>query len=165
MIDVALAVVRIWLGVVLLAHGYHHARSLPGTRRWFAAKGFRHPRVNAFMSAVGELAIGAALVSGIFTSVAAAGTVALMVTAFWSIHRFAGFYVFARPDEGWEYVATLTAAATALALAGPGRFSLDRVLGLDTMLSGWVGAALVAFGLVGGALHLRLFWQLPTTDE
>lgn len=43
-----------------------------------------------------------------------------MVVAFGSIHRFGGFFVFARPDEGCEYVATLVVAATTLAKIGPG---------------------------------------------
>ena len=116
MADAMLLVLRVWLGIVMLAHGRHHARSPAGTAKWFASKGFRQAELNARLSAFGELAIGAALVAGLLTSPAAAGLVATMVVAFWSIHRFAGFYVFKRPDEGWEYVATLCVVATFVAV-------------------------------------------------
>ena len=46
---------------------------------------------------------------------------------------------------GYEYNLVLIASALAIALAGPGRLSLDRALGLR--LSGWrwgVGAAVLA---------------------
>ncbi|MFO7547867.1 MAG: DoxX family protein, partial [Acidimicrobiia bacterium] len=135
-IDLALTVLRLWLGVVMLAHGFNHARSLEGTASWFASKGFRQPALNARASAFGELAIGAGLVAGLLTSAAAAGLIATMTVAFGSIHRFAGFFVFKRPDEGWEYVATLAVAAFTVAVAGPGPYSLDAVLGIDPALSG-----------------------------
>ncbi len=44
---------------------------------------------------------------------------ATMFVAFWAIHRFVGFFVFHRPDEGYEYVFTLMAISLALAIAGP----------------------------------------------
>ncbi|CAN5848892.1 DoxX family protein [soil metagenome] len=160
-IETGVTLLRVWLGVVMLSHGYHHARSIPGTTRWFGAKGFRHPKLNAIASAGGEIAIGSALVLGLATAVAAAGAVAVMVVAFWSIHRFAGFFVFKRPDEGWEYVGTLAIAATVLALIGPGRLSLDRALGLDDVLSGWTGLALVAGGVVAAGVQLAFMWRRP----
>ena len=161
MTDLALFMLRVWLGVVMLAHGYHHARSQAGTTRWFASKGFSHAELNARVSALGELAIGTALVLGLLTSVAAAGLVSTMAVAFWSIHRFAGFFVFKRPDEGWEYVATLSVAATAVAVAGPGRFSLDAALGWADGLDGLSGLALIGAGLVGAAIQLAITWRKP----
>lgn len=102
--DVALLIFRLWLGSVMLAHGINHARNLDGTASWFAAKGFRLADLNARGSAFGEIAIGLALIAGLLTTPAAAGLTATMTVAFGSIHRFAGFFVFERPDEGWEYV-------------------------------------------------------------
>ncbi len=164
MIDIAVTVLRVWLGVVMLAHGYHHARSIPGTTRWFESKGFRRPRFNALVSASGELAIGSALIVGMATSVAAAGVAAITVVAFWSIHRFAGFFVFKRPDEGWEYVATLFVAAMVLALLGPGPASIDRALGWDAVLSGTSGLMLIGGGVAAAAVQLGLMWRKPQSD-
>ena len=88
-----------------------------------------------------------------------------MVVAFWSIHRFSGFFVFRRPDEGYEYVATLTFVALALALTGPGAFSIDAALGIDETLSGGLGAVIFAAGLLAGAGQLAVFWRKPAAEE
>lgn len=161
MTDVAVLLLRVWLGVVMVAHGYHHARSLEGTTRWFASKGFRNARLFAGFSAAGEFAIGAGLIIGFLTPFAAAGLVAVAATAFWTIHRLAGFYVFSRPDEGWEYVTTLAVAAVVLALLGPGRYSIDAALGWAGSLAGGMGAAIVAGGIVLAALQLAVGWRKP----
>lgn len=160
-IDIAMLVLRLWLAAVLIAHGVNHARSLEGTAKWFASVGFRSAPLQARLSAAGELAIGAALALGLLTSVAAAGLIATMVVAFWTIHRFAGFFVFHRPDEGYEYVLTLAVTAAALAMAGPGDASLDAVLGIDSALDGWVGGAIALGGVAAAGLQLAAFWRRP----
>lgn len=164
-IDIAMLVLRVWMGVVMIAHGVNHARSQEGTARWFAKVGFRSPRINARMSALNELAIGMGLIVGLLTSVAAAALAATMLVAFWSIHRFAGFFVFHRPDEGYEYVATLAVAALAIAIVGPGSVSIDSVIGIDTNLDGLVGAGIVGLGLLAGAGQLAVFWRKPAGEE
>jgi putative oxidoreductase len=164
-VDTALLVMRLWAGIVILAHGVNHGRSLEGTANWFASKGFRQPKLNALLSAVSEIAIGLALLAGLLTSVAAAGLVATMFVAFWSIHRFAGFFNFHRPDEGYEYVTTLAIISLALAVAGPGSASVDSALGIAENLDGWVGAAIVGGGLVVAAGQLATFWRKPPSGE
>lgn len=161
MTDVALLILRLWLGVVMIAHGINHGRSLDGTTKWFASKGFRNARLNAIGSAAGEVAIGLGLATGFLTSFAAAGLVVPMVVAFWSIHRFAGFFVFSRPDEGWEYVATLVVAAAVVAMIGPGRYSLDQVLGWDGYFDGLVGLGFILGGVLLAALQLAAMWRRP----
>ncbi|MFP3914038.1 MAG: DoxX family protein [Actinomycetota bacterium] len=161
MTDAVLLLLRVWLGVVFLAHGYHHARSLDGTTRWFASQGFGPARAFAAASAVGELAIGAGLAAGFLTSIAAGGVVAVAATAFWTIHRFAGFYVFRRPDEGWEYVATLAVAATAVAVLGPGRYSVDSALGWAGALDQGVGLGVIGGGVALAAVQLLVGWRRP----
>lgn len=160
-IDIALLVLRVWAGIVIVAHGINHGRSLEGTANWFAKVGFRAPGLNAFLSAAGELTFGLALIAGLLTPVAAAGLAATMFVAFWSIHRFAGFFVFHRPDEGFEYVATLTMIALALAVAGPGAVSVDAALGLDETLSGWTGGGIFALGILAAVAQLATFWRRP----
>lgn len=163
--DIATLVLRLWLGTVMLAHGINHARSLEGTASWFESKGFRQASLNARGSAFGEVAIGLGLVSGLLTAPAAAGLVATMTVAFGSIHRFAGFFVFHRPDEGWEYVATLAVAAIALATLGPGELSLDAAFGIDQSLSGWVGLVIGLAGVLVGIGQLAIFWRRPATEQ
>jgi putative oxidoreductase len=157
--DLVLLILRLWLGVVMLAHGINHARSLDGTERWFASKGFENAKLNARLSASGELAIGLGLVTGFLTPFAIAGLIATMTVAFGSIHRFAGFFVFHRPDEGYEYVVTVSVAALALATIGPGAASLDTAFG--TTIDGWAGLIVGLAGFVAGAAQLAAFWRKP----
>ncbi|MDH3259908.1 MAG: DoxX family protein [Acidimicrobiia bacterium] len=160
-IDTALLILRLWLAIVMLAHGINHARSIDGTASWFESKGFRQPRLNARMSAAGELAIGLGIAGGLLTSFAAAGLIATMTVAFGSIHRFAGFFVFKRPDEGYEYVATLAIAALALAIVGPGAASIDNALAIDVTFDGWTGLIIALGGLAAGVAQLAVFWRRP----
>ncbi len=161
-IDVALLLLRLWAAVVIIAHGVNHGRTQAGTAKWFASKGFKSPELNARISALNEIAIGLALIAGLLTSVAAAGLVATMFVAFWAIHRFAGFFNFHRPDEGWEYVATLSVIGVVLAIVGPGRYSVDEALGIAGNLDGWVGLAIIGAGLLVAAGQLATFWRKPS---
>ncbi len=163
LIDTVLLILRVWGGVIMLAHGVNHARSQEGTARWFESVGFRAPRLNAKLSAANELAIGVALLAGLLTPIAAAGLAATMFVAFWSIHRFAGFFVFNRPTEGYEYVVTLAVLALVAAIVGPGAYSVDAALGWDETLIGTTGLWIYGAGLVAGAFQLAVFWRKPDT--
>lgn len=163
-VDIAMLILRIWAGLVFIAHGINHGRTLEGTANWFETKGFRQPRLNAFLSSATEIAVGVGLILGLLTSVAAAGLAATLFVAFWSIHRFAGFFNFHRPDEGYEYVATLTLVALALAIVGPGTASVDNSLGIIDNLNGWVGAGIVGLGFLAAAGQLAVFWRKPVQE-
>lgn len=160
-IDVALLLLRLWAGVVMIAHGVNHGRTQEGTAKWFASKGFKSATLNARVSALSEIAIGVALIAGFLTTVAAAALVATMFVAFWTIHRFAGFFNFHRPDEGYEYVTTLALIAIAVAIAGPGRYSVDQALGIAGQLDQWVGLAAIGAGLLAAMGQLAMFWRKP----
>jgi putative oxidoreductase len=159
--DAAMLILRVWAGFVLIAHGINHGRTLDGTASWFESKGFRKARLNAYLSFANEIAVGIGLILGLLTSVAAAALAATMFVAFWSIHRFAGFFNFHRPDEGYEYVTTLALIALALAVAGPGSVSVDSALDIADNLDGWVGAGIVGLGLLAAAGQLATFWRKP----
>ncbi len=164
-LDVVSALLRLWAGIVMIAHGLNHARTQEGTARWFASKGFRSPELNAKLSAGSEILIGLGLIAGLLTSVAAAGLAATMFVAFWTIHRFAGFFVFHRPDEGYEYVTTMALVALTLGIIGPGSASIDATIGIADDLDGWTGAAIVGAGLLVAALQLAAMWRKPAVGE
>jgi putative oxidoreductase len=146
---------RAAIGGTMIAHGVKHGRSLEGTAGWFGSIGFRKPKLQAQASAVVEVGAGAAIVAGAATPLAASAVVATMTVAARSVHQPNGFFI---TSEGWEYVANLAAAAVALAAIGPGRFSVDRALGLDSKLSPNQGAALAAgVGLVAAGAQLAAF--------
>lgn len=78
-----------------------------------------------------------------------------MAVAARSVHQPNGFFI---TSEGWEYVANLSVAAIALAAIGPGRFSVDRALGLDDKLtSGQATAVAAGVGLVAAGAQLAAF--------
>lgn len=164
-IDFVALGLRLWLGAVMIMHGWNHARSIDGTARWFGSVGFSSARLNAQMSAYAELAIGLALVLGFLTQFATLGVVSIMFVAFWSIHRFAGFFVFNRPDEGYEYVVTVAVAAVALAAIGAGEISIDHLIGIATDLDGPVGAAIAGAGIAVGSAQVAVFWRKPQSKE
>ena len=161
-IDIAILILRVWVGTVIALHGINHWRSLDGTAKWFASIGFKSARIQAAASAAVEVGAGVLLVLGFMTTPASGAIVATMFVAFWTVHRFNGFFIF-RPGEGYEYVGTLAATATALAIAGPGTISIDSALGLADRLEGWVGAGIVAAALVGAGVHLAVFWDRKAT--
>lgn len=159
--DLVLFVGRLWMGWVMLLHGVNHARNLASTADWFANIGFKQAPRQARLSAFGEIAIGLGLAAGLATSFAAAGLVVVMSVAFWTVHRFAGFFVFKRPDEGYEYVATLAIFAGSVAVFGPGQLSIDHALGIADNFDGVVGLAICLAGLLAGAFQVAYAWRQP----
>lgn len=161
--NLALLVLRLAAGIVLVAHGLKHLRNRQKTMAWTESMGFRAPAIQwAFMS-FAEIGVGLGLMAGLLTSAAAAGLVSLMAVAFWTVHRHAGFWITARPEEGWEFVFTLAAAAVALALIGPGEWSVDHALGIADDLDGWVGLALVGGGVLAAVAQLAVFFRPEPT--
>lgn len=156
--DVALLLIRVVLGGTMIAHGVNHwigGGKIPGTARWFGGLGLRYPVVQAWLSVVTEIGAGLALVLGLFTPLACAAVVSVMLVAALLAHRANGFFVF---RDGYEYVLVLGAVALALAMLGPGSLSLDHAIGLEP--SGWAGGATALIGgVLGTALLLALCWQ------
>lgn len=158
-IDGGLLVLRIVVGVTIIAHGANHARNLEGTARWFSKVGFRAAALQARLSAVTEVGAGVLLVLGLLTPLAAAAIIATMTVAAGSIHRFNGFFIF-RKGEGWEYVHMLAWVAFVIAWTGGGGYSLDRGFGIDF---GATWNLLIGLGgFAAGVAQLFLFWRRPT---
>lgn len=157
--DLALLILRLALGLVLLAHGVKHLRNRQKTIAWTASIGFKRPNIQWFFMAFAEIGVGLSLAFGLLTSLGAAGLVSLMAVAFWTVHRHAGFWITARPDEGWEYVFVLAAAAVAIALLGPGEWSIDHALEIADDLDGEVGLAIVGAGVGAAAAQLLAFFR------
>lgn len=159
-LDLALLLLRAGIGIVFLAHGIKHAMRREKTINWFQSIGFRSPGMQWFFMTATEIGAGVLLVAGLLTSLAAAAVVATMFVAFWSVHWRAGFWITARPVEGWEYVAIMALAAMLLAVTGPGEWSLDHALDeLWQDFDAKVGLILAAAGAALGAVQLLLFWR------
>jgi len=161
----ALLVARVWVGIVMFAHGWRHVRALqsgPGMANWLASLGLRNGPLQARLLTWSEVAVGPILVLGLLTPVAYGAVASLMLVALVTNHRDKGFFITARPTEGWEYVGTLAVLGLALGAIGPGRWSLDRAFDLSFPFEpdkALLVAALVGIG--GTAAYLATFWRPP----
>ena len=164
--DVAFMILRAALGMMIFVHGFNKAfrgGRLAGTGGWFESMGMRPGKVHATLAAFSEMGVGALLVMGLLTQLAAAGLIGLMVVAFWTVHRDKGFMI---TGEGWEYVVMIAAMSLVSAIVGPGEISLDGALGITGDLNGWTGfwiALLV--GLGSGSGLLLLFFRPNRPDD
>ena len=160
-INLALLIMRVTLGGIMLAHGINHiigGGKIAGTAGWFESLGMKPGILHAWLASLTEVGAGAMLVAGLLTPLAAAGVVGVMVVALITNHLKNGFFIF-RPGEGWEYVGSLTAFAIALAMLGPGEWSLDDAADLVD-LAGWSGLLIALVAGAGGALLLlAVFWR------
>src|ERR1700749_4535281 len=126
--DLGLLTLRVVLGVTLAAHGFNKffgGGRIPGTARWFESIGMKYGTFQAVTAATTEVSAGLGLAVGLLTPIPAAGFVALMLVAAWTVHRPNGFFIV---KEGWEYNLILAVSAVAVATIGAGRFSLDYAL-------------------------------------
>ena len=163
--DFAFLILRLALGLMIFVHGYKKAFSgggLAGTARWFHSMGMRPGGLHARLASFTEMGVGVLLVIGLLTQLAAAGLSALMIVAFWTVHRDKGFMI---TKEGWEYVAFIAAMSLVCAIVGPGDISIDAVMKIDDDLNGWVGMWIAIFVGVGGGLAQLLIFYRPSEVE
>lgn len=115
--------VRVAVGLVMLAHAYAKARvfTFAGTEAYFAAHGF--PAWTVYPVFAAELLGGLALVAGWRTRLAAAALVPVMLGAL--VPHAGNGWMFTNPGGGWEYVAVLLALLASIVVAGPGALALD----------------------------------------
>jgi putative oxidoreductase len=161
----ALLLMRVVVGVTMMMHGYNHWRGggkIAGTARWFSGLGLRYGTLQAWMSVVTELGAGFLLVVGLFTPLACAAVISVMLIAGLLAHRLNGFFVF---KDGYEYVLLLAVVSLSLAVLGPGRASLDDAAGIA--ITGWAGGGIaLGVAVVATAGLLATFYRpQPKQDK
>jgi putative oxidoreductase len=157
-VDLALLVLRVAVGVVIMAHGlmklgwFGKGGTVAGTAGWFQSMGFRPGMFWAWVVVLAEVGGGLLMILGlggpIGPSIVAADLVVVTVVA----HLPKGFWA---GDGGWEFPAPVAAGAFAVALIGNGRWSIDGLLGLsysDQLVTAW-GALMVVGVLIALILH------------
>lgn len=150
--DIGVLILRVVFGVFLAYHGYNKVfggGGLAGTARWFGAIGMRWPVWQARLAATTEIGAGCLFAAGLITPFAGAGMIGLMIVAIVVAHWKVGFFIF-KPDQGWEYCASIAVVAFVVSMIGGGRWSLDNALGIE--FPGWWGTAIAGVVGIGGAL-------------
>jgi putative oxidoreductase len=125
-VDAALALLRLIVGVVFLAHGAQKlfVFGFGGVAGSFAKMGVPAASITGPLVALVEFFGGLALIAGLLTRLAGLGLAVTMVGAIAFVHLAAGFF----GPKGMEFPLTLLAATVALAVAGAGRYSLDHAI-------------------------------------
>ena len=124
---VAQSILRVVVGFLFAAHGWqkYNEFTIAGTQGAFTQMGVPAADLVAPIVATLELVGGIALILGLATRPVAILLTLNMVGAIALVHAPAGIFVEA---GGFELVLMLGASALAVALIGPGKFSLDNLL-------------------------------------
>ena len=124
---IGLTLLRVVVGIIFVLHGAQKTfeQTFPGVQGFFESLGIPLAAVAAPAVSLLELVGGVLLIVGAFTRIVAALLTVNMIVAIATVHAAAGFFVDA---GGFEFVLLLGVAAVALALTGPGRFSVDELL-------------------------------------
>lgn len=119
-----LTILRLVVGAVFIVHGAQKffVFGIGGVTAAFAQMHIPLPMIAAPVVAIVEFVGGIALVVGLFTRVAAILLAIDMVGAIVFVHGRNGFFL----PMGFEYALTLLAVFVALAVAGPGEYSVDN---------------------------------------
>ena len=163
--DEGLLLTRVALGLLMAAHGaqklfgWFGGYGLTGTAGFFESLGFRPGRLFAAAAAASEIGSGLLLTLGLFTPLAAALMVSVMIVAAVSVHLPNGLFA---QNSGIELPLLYGIGAAAVALTGPGAFSADAALGLTPLWTPAVAWGALVLAVIGGAGNLALRRQNQT---
>src|SRR5215210_2556852 len=158
--NLAALIMRLVLGSLLAGHGAQKlfgsfsGPGLEGTSGFMEMLGLTPGKPWAFLAGLSEFGGGVLTVLGFLNPLGPLGIIGAMAMATVKAHSGKPIWV---TEGGAELPVTNIAAATALILNGPGKYSLDRALGLS--LPRW----LAPLGLV--AIILTVMYANADTEE
>lgn len=138
---------RLLIGGLFIGHGtqklfgWFGGPGPEGTAQMMGGLGMHPPKRNAIAAGATETAGGTLLALGLATPAAAAALTGVMITAIRKVHLPNGPWV---ADGGYEYNLVLIAALFAIVDGGPGKYSLDQLLGIHDTGPAWALGALAA---------------------
>jgi putative oxidoreductase len=157
--DFGLLLARLVLGLMMAAHGaqklfgWFGGHGISGTAGFFEMLGFRPGRLFVVAAAGAEFTGGLLVASGLLGPIGSALILAVMIVAGRRVHWNNGVFA---TSNGIEVPLLYAAGTSALALTGPGAYSLDRLLGLSAVWTPAARAAVLALGIAGAVANLLL---------
>ena len=151
--SLAVLILRLALGGLLSGHGaqklfgHFEGPGLEGTSGWMESIGLRPGRLWAVLAGLSEFGGGILMVLGLLNPIGPLGAIGSMVMATVKVHSDKPIWV---TEGGAELPVTNMAIATALMLNGPGKYSLDRALGIrwPRWLVAIIGLVIIALTVV-----------------
>jgi putative oxidoreductase len=129
-VDWALFTVRLFLGIILIAHGSQLLFGFfngPGLDKTMSASGPGGGGVLGLLVAIGEFFGGLGILFGLLARIAAAANVLIMFGAILLVHSEKGFF---SQQGGIEYPLALMGMCLVIVIAGPGLLSVGRLFSL-----------------------------------
>ena len=155
-----LLVLRLVMGLGFAAHGsqklfgWFGGYGISGTGAFFESIGFRPGNRFAVMAGLGEFLGGLLLALGFAGPVGPALMISVMLVAILTFHKGHGFF---STNNGAELPILYITGAVTVAFTGPGQYSIDHALGLDTAVPELAIVIILACGVLGalGSLVVR----------
>lgn len=155
----ALFILRMVLGLGLASHGaqklfgWFGGGGIGGTGVFLESIGFRPGIRFALVAGLGEFLGGLLLAAGFLGPIGPALIVSVMLVAILTVHKGHGFFAF---NNGAELPIVYSTGAVAVALAGPGYYSIDHAIGFDSSFSEVAITIILACGVLGALVSLAV---------
>ena len=151
--EFGLLLLRLVVGALFIGHGtqklfgWFGGYGVEGTGGFLESLGYRPGKPYAILGGVAEAGGGLLLFLGLFTPLAAALLIAMMINAIFAVHVENGAWA---QNNGYEYPLVVAITAGAIALGDGGAASLDKMFGLNLGgLVGWLG---ILAGIIAGVI-------------
>jgi len=158
-VSAGLLAARLVLGLLMVGHGtqklfgWFGGYGLAGSGGFMESLGFRPGRAFAALASLTEITSGLLVALGFLGPIGPALMLSVMIVAAISAHWKNGVFA---TSNGIEVPLLYASGAVGLALTGPGLFSLDALLGLESLWTPSLEWAAIAVGIVAGVVNLGM---------